>query len=268
MKQSPTNIVQKLWGGGSTLALSAAACLVFTTPAAADEAMARDLFKAMSDYLVGQESISLKYNANLEVVTTDLQKIGFASSGSLTLNRPDKVRMTRTGGFADVELAFDGKSLAAMGNHLNVYTKVAMSGSIDDLIDTLRFEYGMMVPAADLLSSDPFEIMLSNVTDVKDLGSGVIGGKECDHLAFRTEGTDWQIWIAQGERPYPCRFTIISKMMAQAPSYTIEVTEWNAGEEVASDDFQLKTGDAKEVQISEFPDLDEVPDLSAKGDAQ
>ena len=44
---------------------------------------------------------------------------------------------------------------------------------------------------------------MADVTDVKDLGSGVIGGVECDHLAFRAKDTDWQIWIAQGEEPIP-----------------------------------------------------------------
>ena len=52
---------------------------------------------------------------------------------------------------------------------------------------------------------------MTDVTDVKDLGSGVIGGKECDHLAFRAKDTDWQIWIAQGDEPYPCRYVITSK---------------------------------------------------------
>ena len=238
------------------------------TSANADETNAKDLFKAMSDYLVGQNEISFTYDANLEIVTSELQKVGFASSGTANLSRPDKVRMTRTGGFADVELAYDGKTLAVMGKDLDIFAKVATPGTVDELIDTLRFEYGLEMPAADLLSSDPFDAMMSNVTDVKDLGSGMIGGRECDHLAFRTETTDWQIWIAQGDQPYPCRFSITSKLIAQAPSYTIDFTGWKAGEEVAGDDFQLNTGNAKQVQISEFTGLDEVPDFSETGDLQ
>jgi hypothetical protein len=268
MNQSRTNIIQRLRGGAVALALSGAGCLLAAAPANADVSHAKDLFKAMSDYLVGQKAISFTYDATLEIVTSDLQRIGFASSGTAVLSRPDKIRMTRTGGFVDVELAYDGKTLAAMGKNQNVFAKAEMAGTIDELIDTLRFEYGLAVPAADLLSSNPNDTMMSNVTDVKDLGSGVIGGQECDHLAFRTEDTDWQIWIAQGEKPYPCRFSITSKLMAQAPSYTIQVTGWKAGEEVASDDFQLTTGDAKEVQIGEFSGLGELPDLSGKADAQ
>jgi hypothetical protein len=263
-----TNFSQRLRGSAIALALSGATCFLATTSASADEASAKALFKVMSDYVAGQKAISFSYDAMLEIVSSDLQKVGFASSGTLDLNRPDKVRMTRTGGFADVELSYDGKTLAAMGKNLNVFTKVETTGTIDELIDTLRFDYGLEVPAADLLSSNPYDMMMENVTDAKDLGSGVINGKECDHLAFRTEDTDWQIWITQGDKPYPCRFTITSKIMAQAPSYTIEVRDWKTGDEVASDDFQLKTGDAKEVQISEISGLDEVPDLSGKGDAQ
>lgn len=248
--------------------MSAAISLALPSSATADETHARELFKAMSDYLVGQNDISFSYNSTLEIVTDELQKLGFASSGAATLQRPDKLRVTRTGGFADVELAYDGKTFAALGKGINVYAKVPMTGSVDELIDTLRFDYGLEAPAADLISADPYGIMMSNVTDVKDLGSGVIGGKECDHLAFRTEGTDWEIWIAQGEKPYPCRFTITSKMMAQAPSYTIDVLDFRSGTDVAADDFQIKAGDAKEVNISELGGLNEIPDLSGQGGAQ
>jgi hypothetical protein len=44
------------------------------------------------------------------------QKIAFTSSGNVTLNRPDKIRATRTGGFANVEMVFDGKTLSLLGH--------------------------------------------------------------------------------------------------------------------------------------------------------
>ena len=230
---------------------------------------AKTLFKAMSDYVAGQKAISFKYDSNIEIVTPDLQKLTFASSGTTTVNRPDKIRVTRTGGFADVELTYDGKNLGLYGKNLNAFAKLAMTGSLDDLIDTLRFDFGLEAPAADLLSSNPNEVMMSNVTDAKDLGSGVIGGVECDHLAFRTLDTDWQIWITQGDKPRPCRFTITSKTLALAPEYMIEVTEWKDGADAAADDFSMKTvADAKEVKIEELKGLGDVPDLSGEGDAQ
>lgn len=230
---------------------------------------AKALFKRMSDYLVSQKTISFTYDSNLEIVSSELQKLRFASSGTLTLSRPDKLRMSRTGGFADVEMTFDGNTLSAMGRRLNIYAQAPTKGTIDELIDILRFDYGLLLPAADLLSTTPYEMLLSNVTDVKDLGSGFIDGKECDHLAFRTKETDWEIWINQSETmPYPCQFSITSKLIAQAPSYTIEIKDWKTGGAVSADDFKPKLGDAKKVEFSELPALNEVPAELEQGEAQ
>jgi hypothetical protein len=57
----------------------------------ADETHAKSLFKAMSDYLTAQKAMSFDYDVNLELVSTQQQKIALVSSGTMTLNRPDKV---------------------------------------------------------------------------------------------------------------------------------------------------------------------------------
>ena len=215
----------------------------------ADEAQAKSLLKAMSDYLGAQKAISFDYDSNLEIVSTQQQKIGLASSGTLTLNRPDKVHVTRTGGFANVEMVFDGKTLTLLGKNANLYAQVDAPGTIDQLVDVLRDKYHRTVPAADLLMSDPYKELMPLVTNVKDLGSGVIHGIECDHLAFRTKEVDWQMWIAHGARP------------------TLDITAWKAGTEVASDGFKLEVpADAKKLSADQVPDLDDIPSLfKAKG---
>jgi len=155
-----------------------AAFLVLTAPhAEADEADAKALVKSMSDYLAAQQRIAFDYDATLEVVTTDDQKLGIASSGTVTLERPDHLRATRTGGFSDVEMLFDGQSVTLLGKNAKVYTRVEAPGTIDQLVDRLRDEYGLPLPAADLLMSNPGDELMGEVTDVKDLGSGVIGGR-------------------------------------------------------------------------------------------
>ena len=80
--------------------------------AAAGSARADDpskLLKAMSDYLAGQKSLSAKFDSDIEVVTPELQKIQFSSSGEMKMNRPDKLRIRRTGGYADVELSMTAR---------------------------------------------------------------------------------------------------------------------------------------------------------------
>jgi hypothetical protein len=236
------------------------AAMSSTTAARADEAHAKSLFKAMSDYMAAQKALSLEIDSTLEVVTKDGQKLALASSGALTLNRPDKLRATRTGGFADVELVFDGKTVTLLGKSANVYAQAELTGTIDQLVDELRNKYRRPIPAADLLMSNPYNELMPLVVNTKDLGSGVIRGVECDHLAFRTEEVDWQIWIAQGQRPYPCRYVITSTKVAGSPQYTIDVRAWKTGAEVASASFspQIPTG-AKKLNPGDLPDYDELP---------
>ena len=49
-----------------------------TSVAHADEANANSLLKAMSDYLASQKAISFYYDSNLELVSTQQQKIALA----------------------------------------------------------------------------------------------------------------------------------------------------------------------------------------------
>ena len=90
---------------------------VASSEARAGEAEAKSLLKAMSDYMASQKSISFDYDVNFEIVTAEKQKIALASSGTVALARPDKIRATRSGGFADVETVFDGKTLTFLGKN-------------------------------------------------------------------------------------------------------------------------------------------------------
>jgi hypothetical protein len=242
------------------LALGVAGAVIMSTAASADEAQAKALLKAMSDYLASQRAIALDFDSNLEVVTPQQQKVALASSGTVTLNRPDKIRATRMGGFANVELVFDGKTATLLGKNANLYAQADVAGTIDHLVDELRDKYHRPLPAADLLMSNVYDQLMPHVTDAKDLGSGVIRGLECDHLAFRTEDVDWQIWIAQGDRPYPCRYVITSTKVAGFPQYTIDVRTWRTGADVAADSFksEIPSG-AKKVGPNELADFDELP---------
>ena len=262
--QRATTIVKK-WA--TVLAVIATAGTANISTGRADEANAKSLLKAMSDYLAAQKAISFDYDSSLEIVSTQAQKVALASSGTLTLSRPDKLHATRTGGFSNVEMVFDGKTLTLLGKNANLYAQFEAPRTIDQLVDVLRDKYHRPVPAADLLLSDPYKELMPPVTDVKDLGSGVIHGIECDHLAFRTKEVDWQIWIAQGARPYPCRYVITSKKVTGWPQYTLDIWAWKAGSEVASDGFKLEIpGNAKKLMPGEVPELNEIPaHFTAKG---
>jgi hypothetical protein len=255
-------------GVTAALALSLAA----SSTATADESDAKALLKGMSDYLAAQKSISLSYDSVYEVVSKDKQKLQLASSGTVELSRPDKIHATRSGGFADIDLVFDGKTVSMLDKSENAYVQAEVPGSVDNLIDQLREKFHRPLPASDLLGSNVYDVLMADVTEVKDLGSGVIGGTECDHLAFRAKELDWQIWIAQGKTPYPCRYVITTTQVDQAPQFTFQVREWKAGDGSVAGDFSFKApAGAKALDMAalkELKGLNEMPSNFSTGDAQ
>jgi hypothetical protein len=250
-------------------ALALAASLGLASGARADEADAKKLMKSMSDYMAKQTTVSFGFDSSLEIVTKDQQKLMLASSGTVNLSRPDKIRAVRDGGFADVEMVFDGKTLTVVNKDANEYAQANVPGTLDNLVDELREKFHKPVPGADLLISNIYDQLMPLVTDIKDLGTGVIGGVRCDHLAFRNQDVDWQIWIAQGDQPYPCRYVITAKQVDQAPQYTVQVRDWKTGGEIKASGYQFtNVTNARKVDVSELGDVDELPGEYTKGVTQ
>lgn len=211
---------------------------VVTAPAAgAAEAEALALLKGMTTFMSAQQAMSFRYDSDLEVVTTEQQRLTLASSGTVSLARPGRIRATRSTGFADVETIFDGSTFTLLGKKANVYMQVPFRGTIVSLVDELKDKYRRPLPAADLLLPSAYAELTEGVTDVKDLGSGVVGGVECDHLAFRKKDVDFQIWIAQGERPYPCRYVITSTAVPGSPQYSIQLRDFQTGSAAVGQSF-------------------------------
>ncbi|WP_425487679.1 DUF2092 domain-containing protein [Mycoplana rhizolycopersici] len=229
---------------------------------------AKKLLKAMSDYLAAQTALSFSYDSNLQVVTNTEQKLGLASSGTVILSRPDKVHTTRSGGFVDTEALFDGKTLTLLGKSVNKYTQVEMAGTVDQLIDELKDKHGLPLPAADLLMTNVYDELMQGVYDSKDLGSGVINGHECDSLAFRKDDVDFQIWVAHGEQPFPCRLAITSREVKGAPEYTVQIRDWKSGDAVMPGDFAFKNPtNAEKIDVNDLKqNLGELPGNFVLGD--
>ena len=89
---------------------------------------------------------------------------------------------------------------------------------------------GLDAAGADLLSSDPYAVLTENVETGTLVGTAFVGGVECDHMAFRTEAVDWQIWISKGEPKLPMKYVITTKWVTAAPQYSLRLTDWSIGD--------------------------------------
>ncbi|WP_371423465.1 DUF2092 domain-containing protein [Tardiphaga sp.] len=221
---------------------------------------AASILRAMSDYIANQKNVSISYDSDIEIMTPDMQKIQFASSGQLTLHRPDKLRVTRTGGYADVELVYDGANFTVSDRARKVYGQMPVPGTIDQLVDRIRDKSGIEAPGADLLLANSYAALMDGVYDAKHIGRGVIDGHECEHLAFRTPDADWQIWIEPGATPIPRKYIITTKTVTGAPQYTLRISSWKTGPDTSADAFAFKpSADMKKRELQDLGHIDEIP---------
>jgi hypothetical protein len=227
---------------------------------------AKSILKAMSNYVSSQKTIELKFDSDIEVITPQLEKIQFTNSGEALLSRPDKLRAHRVGGYADVALYFDGKTVSVYGKHINGYAQFDAPGTVDQLIEALRLGHGVALPGADLLLSNSYEVLVAGVKESKHIGRGVIDGRECEHLAFRNFDTDWQLWVEVGKRPIPRKLVITTKTVNGAPQYTLRVKGWKTGVEPAPDAFAfVPPAGAKKLSTDALIELDELPPGAQEG---
>ena len=244
----------------SRLALVVAIAGAPASAAWAEEGDAKTILKAMADYVSRQDNLSLKYDTDIEVVTPAVEKIQFSASGDVTMSRPNKFRVSRTGGYADVELISDGANVTVYDRGGNRFAQVPGSGSFDEAVDKLRSDASLELPGADLLLAKSYEELMAGVLEAKHIGRGVVEGVECEHLAFRNLDIDWQIWVEVGERPVPRKYVITSKAVGASPQYTLRLRDWKTGVTPAPDAFAFKPpAGSSGVAITMLNDIDEIP---------
>lgn len=248
------NFLCTAWSATATVLLLAA------SPARADDPA--KILKSMTDYLGSQKTLSASFESDIEIITPELQKIQFTSSGQMKLSRPDKLRVRRTGGYSDVDLVYDGKTISLYGNDAKAYVQADAPGTVDQMIAAMQARSGLGMPGTDLIVSNAYDELMASTTDGKHIGQGVVDGVECEHLAFRTPETDWQIWIEPGAKPVPRKYVITSKTLAGAPQYTLRIRDWKTDAFADADTFVFKApaGASKiDLESAAMADFDELP---------
>jgi hypothetical protein len=236
------------------------------TGAQATEAEARTLLKAMSDYIGGLGALETSVDTSVEIITPDMEKIGFASTSTLKMARPNQVHLQRSSAFGELTMVFDGAMLTMRSSTLAAYAQVPMKANTDELVSAVEQQFGMAVPGADLLLRNSYAVLVADVREAKIIGEGVIEGQRCDHLAFRNFDTDWQLWIRQGAEKIPCKMVITSKTVGMAPQYTVDVRSWKGNPKFPAGTFAFRpvAGDRR-VEVRDLSAADEIPSTPSTG---
>lgn len=240
--------------GGGAIALGVTLGLGAIAPAQAQDLdpSATEVLQFMSDYLAGTEAFSVNADIDVEVIARTGQKLQFSSYASVLLDRSSGLYIRRQGPLADAEIFFNGDQLTLFGRQINAYAQQPLTGTVDDAILAFEVETGIPFPGADLVFSNPYEVLSEGVESSLYLGTGYIDGVEVHHLAFREADVDWQIWVQTGDVPLPMKYVITTKWLTGAPQYEIRLRDWNTNPQIAADRFTF-TPPAGASQLEALP---------------
>jgi hypothetical protein len=222
-------------------------------PSAVDPA-AIQILKRMTDFLDGLQQFSVNTHSIIEELHVSGHRVDRDLSASVTVKRPNKLRAVRTGGLMDQRFFYDGKTLTLYNPSEKVYATEKAPDTIEKMIDFARETVGILLPSADLLYRNAFPLLIQDVTLAVVVGKTVVGGVKYDHLLFSRPDVDFQIWVAEGKRPFPARYIVTETGTPSLLSITTVLRDWNITPAV--DDARFNFVPPKEAQTISFMPLE------------
>ncbi len=236
-------------------------CMLLATSALADTSIdpqADAVLKAMSDYMAGQRIFSLSADASTELLLQDGRKIQLTATSRMTIDRDKGLRVERQGALGVSLLIYDGTALSISSEREGVYLSLPAEGGIDAALDEVRAALGTEVAGgADLLYANVYDGLMLNVVSGHYMGKAWVGGVLTDHLSYRAEDIDWQLWVRSGDAPTPVKYVITSKWVTAAPQFSVQISEFESLTETASDAFVFAPPEgARQITPNELPEFD------------
>lgn len=210
-------------------------------PALAVEPDALAAAKRAGDFLRAQDRFAFTADTAYEVVQDDGARLEFGGTRQYLVRRPDRVRVeSRARSGEHRLLVLDGRQLTYAELDANVFARMDFGKprDIDAVVDLLRDGLGLPLPLAELLRSDPREELTRDLVDAFVVGTETLADTPCDHVALRTDDTELQLWIAQGDEPLLQRIVITYRDEPGEPSFAADLHDWKLGKRSSDRDFR------------------------------
>jgi hypothetical protein len=220
------------------------------------QTQARAILMRMAEYLAGAKAFSVSMRAGYDAVQKSGQKIEFGEARKITLSRPDRLRIEGEDSDGDKSLTvFTGKEIVLVNSTDNAYAIAPQPSGLDNTIVHYVGDLGMRLPLAMMLVSQLPAELKARVRSVEYVEKTSIYGAPAHHLAARTDTVDFQIWVADGDKPLPQRVVITYKKDKGQPQFRALLSDWNLAPAVTDATYSVKPpeGAVKHAFVTQLP---------------
>jgi hypothetical protein len=237
-----------------------------TPPPRAVEARADQEMKKMSEFLAKVPCFALEAEETFDEMPDGQPKMELTNLRRIAVERPNHAASDATGDTLNRSAWYDGKTMTVLDKEHNVYAVIDSPGTLDATLDKLEDDYGVVLPLADLVSSDPYPDLMEGVTYGRYLGIHLAAGVPCHHLVFSQDTIEWQIWIDAGDQPLPRKLVIAYVNEPGEPHYTAVIRRWSLDPKFPEElfTFEAPEGAQKiEAKAMKKPDEGDKPSTAA-----
>jgi hypothetical protein len=230
--ERPKPLLQRPFKSFALVFLIGAASLALMS--AADETKAakapdgRAVLMRMADYLAKSPAWSVTVQTAYDAVQPDGFKVEWNGTRTVTVKRPNMLRVesVRSDGARSLVL-FDGKTITSFDETAKVYAQKEHPGTLDTAVVFFVRDLGMRLPLAVMLTDRLPDELQQRVKAVKYVEKTTTMGAPADHIAAKTPTVDFQVWVAQGDRPLPVRVVLTYKNTRGEPQFMAQFSDWN-----------------------------------------
>jgi hypothetical protein len=197
------------------------------SPPRSVEPRAEQELKKMGEFLAKLSHFALEAEETFDEIPDGQLRRQLTNVRRVAVERPNHLAADVTGDTLNRASWYDGHTATVLDKEHDVYATIDAPATIDATLDKLQDEYGVVLPLADILYSDPYAVLMAGVTYGRYLGIHLAAGVPCHHLAFSQETIEWQIWIDAGGTPLPRKLVISYVDEPGEPQYSVVIRRWN-----------------------------------------
>ena len=181
-----------------------------------------------ANFLADQSGFRVTADISFDVLQSDGRLLEFGETRDITIRRPDRVRIdvARRDGETR-KLYFDGSGISIDLSGHQAFVRTERPGTLYAALEHLSEELGVPVPLANLFSENFASPLENQIAAGYYVGPAEIGGRSCEHLAFRLPDVDVQLWVEEGDRPLIARIVITHKHDDGNPQFRATLHDWD-----------------------------------------
>ena len=212
-----------------------------------------DALKEMSNYLMASQTLALRSEGSLDVVTNDGQRIQLDGTTDYKIRRPGFV-IDYKSDIKGRRFIYDGKNFTVYSPKLGYYATVAAPPTNREVLNTVYQKFGIKLPLEDLFhwGDGSNAERIRAIKSAYEVGSATVDGVPTDHFAFRETDLDWEVWIQKGAQPWPRKLVVVDRTDPARPTFTARLN-WQRNPAFTNADFTfVPDANAKRIQMATY----------------